>query len=101
MTPEDTVMSGEQMSEEIQKKTKKWSICNPAFIEDVAGIVATRQAEISFPKGEKQGIDKGRKEVVGWIENNGYRKIAPNCKNVMLRYFDEDDWQAFLKKLGL
>ena len=56
MEAKDTVMGGEQMSEQIQMKTKKWSICNPEFIEDVAGIIAQAQAEISFKMGYNQAI---------------------------------------------
>lgn len=51
MKAEDTILTGEQMSEAIQKKTQKWSICNPEFIEDVAHIVAEAQAEVSFKAG--------------------------------------------------
>jgi len=78
MKPEDTVMSGEEMSEHIQRKTKKWSIVNPEFIEDIADIIAREQAEISFKVGYEQGgLDSyatdfaegkrtGIREVVEW-----------------------------------
>lgn len=93
MEAKDTVLTGEEMSEEIQRKTKKWSVCNPAFIEDVAGIIAGRQAEISFRAG--------RKEVVNWIEDN--------CIGCLLEEVYPDEyfgvqtikWQAQCKKWGI
>lgn len=66
---EDTVMKGEQMSEAIQAKTKKWSICNPAFIEDVAGIIANKQAETTW-----EARDKLAKAEVEQAEKRGYNK---------------------------
>ena len=56
MQAEDTVMTGEEMSEEIQRKTKKWSICNPEFIECVAGIIANKQAKVTCSICFKAGI---------------------------------------------
>lgn len=57
---EETVLTGEQMSEEIQKKTKKWSVVNPAFIEDIANIIAKKQAQLSFSEGEKAERERSK-----------------------------------------
>jgi len=43
--------------------------------------VRDKQAEISFSKGEQQGIDKGRKEVVKWLQET---YIVPSSKQAGL-----------------
>ena len=58
--------------------------------QDNGKLLAEQQAEISFPLGEKQGIDKGRKEVVDWL------KLAAAEADFML-----DAWQAKLKEWGI
>ena len=100
---EETVMKGEEMSEEIQRKTKKWSICNPEFIEDVAGVVAQKQAELSFKAGYKYALEgaviegafdsikqEGRKEVVEWIQYHGGSLDG-----------SRSEWQAQCKDWGI
>ena len=58
------------------------------------------QDRISFPAGEKQGIEKGRREVAEWIDQN----IA------QVHFFTDrghdwlltgEDWQAFKKEKGI
>ena len=58
----DTVMSKEELKKinDAMPSTAKYG--------EVFKAIANKQAEISFPKGEKQGIDKGRKEVVEKID---------------------------------
>jgi len=67
--------------------------------------IARKETDMElFKAGEKQGIDKGRKEVVEWGKRNnlipphingcyGVIQPSPNCPNC--------NWQAFKKKLGL
>jgi len=100
-TWEDTVMKGEQMSEEIQAKTKKWSICNPAFIEDICHITAEAQAKLTWDIAEKAGIQK----VVDFIEKEfGYFIDERLCKIIIDDggYYGQKGsiakYQAFLKE---
>ena len=62
----DTVMSDKQL----RNTAIEYSVLG--VFEDIFGQAAKAmlrtQAEISFPKGEKQGIDKGRKEVVEFVD---------------------------------
>lgn len=90
MEAKDTVMTGEEMSQEIQRKAKKWSIVNPKFIEDIAHITANKQAEISFKVGKQEGI----KSVVDWIEEHSYKGKTFNTLMI-----ENDEWQAFLKEV--
>ena len=57
--------------------------------------IAQAQAEITFPKGEKQGIDKGRKEVVKDFET--VLDAPEDYQRAM--FFDVlNGWQAKLKE---
>ena len=58
----------------------------------LSGLI--NQAEISFPKG----IDKGRKEVVEWIEEH---QTHIGGGNQMFNLVLGQDWQAKLKEWGL
>ena len=40
-----TLATEESISENIQQKTKKWSIVNPAFIEDISDIAIKTQLQ--------------------------------------------------------
>lgn len=90
----DTVMSKEQCQQAIDNYEYRHLSRLEAQLH--------AQAEISFPKGEKQGIDKGRKEVVEWIDNNclGCQSNTPSNTDEYLG-FHKNSWQAFKKKLGL
>jgi len=73
--------------------------------------IAESQAEISFSKGEQQGIEKGRKEVVKWIKEHSPLFIAG--QDIALSVSNEIkgetsyypiiewlEWQAFTKGMG-
>ena len=77
MEAKDTVMTGEEMSQEIQRKAKKWSIVNPKFIEDIANITANKQAENSFKVGIKEGYEQGsEEEYKRWVKYAGMAGLA-------------------------
>ena len=116
---EDTIMSGEQMSEQIQKKAKKWAVVNPAFIEDIANTIAQAQAEISFKAGYKQAKEEmnlqlksladlltthrktARQEVVDWVEGQmliaGYNMTTGEDIGMI----SLQAWKTKLKEWGL
>jgi len=74
----ETVMSGEEMSEQIQIKTKRWSVCNPEFIEDIAGIISQSQAEITGEIAYNKGYDKGYQQALNdRTEGEGRVVIKP------------------------
>ena len=51
---QDTVMTGEEVSQEIQMEVKKWCVVPHEFIEDIAHIIATKQAKIAFNEGIRE-----------------------------------------------
>ena len=114
---QDTVLTGEEMSQEIQRKAKKWSIVNPKFIEDIANITANKQAEITWPiafkagetVGYNAGFIKGREwgKLVGIKEVTDFigKYISFDEWGLDTHIFGESDfaekWQAFLKEKGI
>ena len=48
---------------EIQEQTKKWGIMNPAFIKDIAGIIANKQAEVAWKEGYNEGYEAALADV--------------------------------------
>jgi len=123
MEAKDTVLTGEEMSQEIQRKAKKWGIVNPKFIEDIANITANKQAEatwpIAFKAGYKEGQvdseiesqqayeagkDKGRreamKEVVEWLQGYAIHGGNISLRNVLLDMEVHSPFyrEAFLKE---
>ena len=52
--------------------------------ERVLSEIAQAQAEISFSKGETQGIQKGRKEVVEWLKEYAIHGGKAPLKTVLL-----------------
>jgi len=56
------------------------------------------QAEISFLLGEQQGVKKGMKKVVSWVNRHHIAYTAECGTNFN---FTNEQWQAFLKKEGL
>ncbi len=71
------------------------------FNEYEKGLLG-RQADISFFKGEEQGmrvgLPAGRREVVEWIESHD----KSTCMDCSCAFdFKEWDWQAKLKDWGI
>lgn len=86
MEAKDTVMNDKAMVQTITD--------NPTV--PMGQALIERQAEISFKVGEAQGIQKGRREVVKWVEENSATFELMND-----RCFGQDEWQAFLKSKGI
>ena len=82
----DTVIAPEQIGEIVGGCKQWWEI--PAKI-------AQAQAEISFPKGEKQGIDK----ALQWLSEQPKEDAFPDGGMYILVAVDK--WQAKLKEWGL
>jgi len=99
MEPKDTTMDWDKWCEE-KKVHPAYQLDKTLFKEGLR-----HQAEISFPKGEKQGIQKGREEVVEFVE--GYGFMSDMVADIPLDgdYYQFriplQDWQAFLKERGL
>jgi len=91
----DTVMNDEELGKLLVKAKKEQWTHKPHPIFEVEKCLLLTQAEISFPKGEKQGIDKGRKEVVETFERLRVRKCVPLPQNFWRA------WQKQLKEWGL
>lgn len=73
-----------------------------------AKSIAKVQAEISFPAGEKQGLQKGIREVVEWIKENASKVICHNQPDFPEDYIDigrlgikDTEWQAKLKEWAM
>lgn len=64
-------------------------------LENWSNAVAKAQAEISFPAGEKQGIEKGRKEVVEWVKQNHWHSADGHLEGDGI---NDKKWQAKLKE---
>ena len=65
------LISGEQLSEEIQQKAKKWSIVNPEFIEDIANISIEAQRDDTWQKAQaiyEPLIQQAKREMIEEIE---------------------------------
>ena len=58
-------------------------------------------AEISFSAGEKQGIQKGRSEVVKWIKENNASSDEMNWITVLKLSEEGEGWQNQKKDWGL
>jgi len=78
------------------EENKKENI-HPAYQLDKSLIKKRlqQQAEISFPKGEKQGIDK----VLQWLSEQPKEDAYPDGGMYILVAVDK--WQAKLKEWGL
>jgi len=93
MNWEENVMKGEQMSEEIQAKTKKWGICNPAFIEDICHITAEAQRDADVEWFNSEYPIKYREEADevghfidrGWIPPEQYKINIQQAKAEVAR----------------
>jgi len=97
MNWKDTVLTGEQMSEEIQKQTKKWSICNPAFIEDVARITAEAQAKVSYKAGQLSQLEKCIKSLAALDANStSLDEFDTRCLSLLTQW--QETRQELLKE---
>ena len=65
MEAKDTVMSDEQIAQYMN--TPQAHAGGDDCFWDLDSIVQT-QAEITFPLGERKGVEKGRREVAVWIK---------------------------------
>jgi len=107
MKAKDTIMNPIKLSETIQY-FPDWDLNRGnKFIEELCAYVAKAQAEISFPAGEKQGIEKGIRKVVEWIHENSIGCISRRdiddyrTRSGVGLSFIGKDWQAKLKEWGI
>ena len=90
----ETVMSKEMLLEKLRECKRLYPL---RIGYEVEMYIAQAQDAISFAAGEKQGIEKGRKEVVEWVEQNTETGEHIICRH----YIDWEGLQAQLKIWGI
>lgn len=110
---DDTVLSDEQLEEDIRKDYKDFRIKDEAdYIRDILIWTRGTQAEISFKAGVEFGnqesyeigIDEGKtigladgiKTVVDWIENNNHYNDYWDTIAI-----ENNEWNTQLKEWGI
>ena len=91
MEAKDTVMNKEKL------KQINDAMPPEAKYGDVFETIAYNQAEISFPLGEQQGIEK----VVEWMEEHSIITYGRAPLKIKWQSINPVAWQAFLKERGI
>ena len=93
MNWKDTVMSDKEIGEVLATEFRRTSGRDAGrYFDDISAndrVIAQAQAEVSF--------DKGRKEVVEWLEP----RLGMTIAGLLSTNIDYIEWQTFKKSLGI
>ena len=102
MKIEDTVMSDEQLEENVRKDYKNFRVVDESgYNQDILIWTREAQAEYTWDIAYKAGEDKGHKEVVEWLREENDRHPQVIDGSFIIAKLDADRWFTKLVEWGI